>query len=173
MIFDWFKSKEFYYEEIFKKLQKKKVHFVVVGGIAVSLYGAVRLTSDADIILELDVENVKKFMSALGELGYEPKVPVDPLDFADPRKREKWIKEKGMKVFAFWHPKRPLELVDVFVENPIDFQEIDKEKTVKKARGFEVPIPSLRHLVKLKKLAGREQDLKDVEILEKLYGKIQ
>lgn len=173
MIFDWFRSKELYYEDIFRKLQERKVHFVVVGGIAVSLYGAVRLTSDADIILEMSPENVRNFVSAIKELGYNPKAPVDPADFADPEKRRQWKKEKGMVVFSFWHPDRPLEIVDVFIDNPIDFRQMDIEKTVKKTRGFEVPIPSLRHLVKLKRISGRDQDLKDVEVLEKLYGKIE
>jgi len=173
MIFNWFKSKELFYEDIFRKLQEKDVHYLVVGGIAVSLYGAVRLTVDADLILELRNENIDKFFKAMKELGYLPKVPVDVADFADPKKRRQWIAEKGMRVFPLYHPQRPLEIVDVFVENPIDFQEMDKEKVVKKAQGLEIPLPSLRHLVKLKRLAGRDQDLNDIKTLENLYGKLE
>lgn len=40
-------------------------------------------------------------------LGYQPKVPVDPKDLSDPKIRELWKKEKGMKVFTFFHPKKP------------------------------------------------------------------
>ena len=91
MIFNWFKSKEFYYEEVFRKLQEGEIRYLVVGGIAVSLYGAVRLTVDADIILELSLENIRRFVSVMEELSYKPKVPVDPMDFADPQKRKQWI----------------------------------------------------------------------------------
>ncbi|MFH1541932.1 MAG: hypothetical protein ABIE84_02440 [bacterium] len=173
MIFNWFRGNDLFYDEVFRKLKQSNVAYLVVGGIAVALYGAVRLTSDADIILELSVENVEKFIKAIGELGYKPKLPVDPQDFANPQIRESWIEEKGMKVFPFWHPDRPLEIIDVFVRNPINFQEMDNEKVVKKAMGLEVPIPSLRHLIELKKQAGRDQDLKDIERLEMLHGKTE
>jgi len=172
MIFDWFKSKELFYEEIFRKLQVKNVHYFVVGGIAVALYGALRLTADADIILELSPENINKFISAMTELGYKPKIPANPADFANPEKRKEWIEEKGMKVFSFWHPERPFEIVDVFVDNPIPFEEMEKEKTIKKTKGFEIPLPSLRQLVKLKRISGRPEDLRDIELLEKIHGKI-
>jgi len=172
MIFDWFRSKKLFYEEIFRKLQEKNVHYFVVGGIAVALYGALRLTADADVILELTADNIEKFISAIDELGYKPKIPADPKDFSSPEKRKEWIEEKGMRVFSFWHPERPFEIVDVFIANPIPFEEMEKEKTIKKAKGFEIPIPSLRHLVKLKRISGRPEDLRDIELLEKIHGKI-
>jgi hypothetical protein len=173
MILDWLKSKELFYEHIFKKLREKDIHYMVVGGIAVALYGAVRLTVDADLILELTSENISKFLAAIKELGYTPKIPVNPADFGAPEIRKKWIDEKGMRVFSFWHPDRPLEIVDVFVENPIPFEELAQEKNIKKAGDLEIPIPSLRHLIKLKRLSGRPEDLKDIEMLEKIHGRTE
>jgi hypothetical protein len=168
MIFDWFSRKHLYYEEIFRKLYEKKIRYLLVGGVAVSLHGAVRLTADVDIMLSMTEENLKNFFSVMNELGYKPKVPVNPLDFASPENRKAWMNEKGMKVFAFYHPDKPLELVDVFIDNPINFDEMDKEKVLKKLRGMEIPIPSIKHLIQLKKLAGREQDLLDIKKLEEL-----
>ena len=173
MIFNWLKNKELFYEEVFKKLEENHIRYLVVGGIAVALYGAVRLTVDADIILELTVENIEKFVSAISKLGYKPKIPVNPIDFASPEKRKKWIEEKNMKVFSFWHPDRPLEIIDVFVDNPIPFEELESEKVIKKTKGFEIPIPSLRHLLKLKRISGRPEDLRDIELLERIHGKIE
>lgn len=162
---------DLFYGEVFKKLKEKNVNYIVVGGIAVALHGAPRFTADADLALELVPENIEKFVSALKELGYEPKVPVNPLELADPQKRADWFKNKSMKVFSFWKPNDPLKLIDVFVNNPIDFSELRKEMVIKKAAGLEVPIPSLKHLIALKKLSGRPQDLRDIELLEQLYGK--
>lgn len=164
---------EFYYDEIFKKLQENKVNYLVVGGIAVALHGIPRFTADADFILHLIPDNINKFIDAISELGYKPKVPINPLEFADIEKRKQWIEEKGMKVLSFWRSDRPLELIDVFVANPIDFDEMDKEKVIRKTAGLEVPIPSVRHLIKLKKIAGRPEDLRDIELLEKLHGKTE
>ncbi|MBN3033284.1 MAG: hypothetical protein JW873_04235 [Candidatus Saganbacteria bacterium] len=162
---------ELFYGDVFKKLKEKKVKYVVVGGIAVALHGAPRFTADADLALELVPANIEKFLSALKELGYQPKAPVDPLEFADPRKRAAWIEQKNMKVFSFWKSDEPLKLIDVFVNNPIDFGELRKKIIIKKAAGLEIPIPSLEHLIALKKLSGRPQDLRDIELLEQLHDK--
>jgi len=161
---------ELFYGEVFRKLKEKKINYLVVGGIAVALHGAPRFTTDADFALQLVPDNIKKFLLALEELGYEPKAPINPKDFANPKKRSGWIKEKGLKVLSFWNTKDSLKLIDVFVANPIDFQDMAKEKQTKTAAGIEVPIPSLRHLIKLKRIAGRPQDLRDIELLERIHG---
>jgi hypothetical protein len=158
-----------FFGEVFKKLQEKKVNYLVVGGIAVALHGVPRFTADADFVLELVPQNIQKFIKAITELGYEPKVPVNPLDFADAKIRNNWIKNKNMKVFSFWQSNDPLKLIDVFVSNPIDYNELNKEKIVKKAAGIEIPIPSIKHLIQLKKIAGRSEDLRDIQMLEKLH----
>jgi hypothetical protein len=168
MIFDWFQHKQLYYEDVLQKLSKEKIRYILIGGIAVSLHGAVRLTVDMDIILDLSEDNIKNFISAMNELGYSPKVPVNPMDFADPEKRKIWINEKNMKVFSFYHSDKPYDIMDVFVANPISYAELDKEKVIKKLRGMEIPVPSLKHLIELKKLAGRDQDRLDVKTLEEI-----
>ncbi|MFH1386482.1 MAG: nucleotidyl transferase AbiEii/AbiGii toxin family protein [bacterium] len=162
---------ELFYGEVFRKLKEQKINYLVVGGIAVALHGAPRFTADADFALQLVPDNIERFLRALKQLGYEPKVPVNAQDLADPKKRAGWIKDKGMTVLSFWNTNDPLKLIDVFVANPIDFQEMANEQLVKTAAGIEIPIPSLRHLIKLKMIAGRPQDLRDIELLEKLNGK--
>ncbi len=159
-----------FYGEVFRKLKQKEINYLVVGGIAVALHGAPRFTGDADFALQLVPDNIAKFVAALKELGYQPKVPVNPEDFGDPAIRETWIKEKGMKVLSFWNPNDSLKIIDVFVANPIDYSKMAKEKIIKTAAGIEIPIPSLKHLIELKKIAGRPQDLRDIELLEKVHG---
>ena len=39
-----------FYEAIIKEFQKQKVKYVLVGGIAVNLHGAMRSTADMDIL---------------------------------------------------------------------------------------------------------------------------
>lgn len=161
---------EIFYGDVFRKLKEKDVKYVVVGGLAVALHGIPRFTADVNISLKLVPDNIIKFLLAIKELGYNPKVPVDPLDFADPDKRAIWIREKNMRVLSFWKSDDPLKMIDVFVDNPIDFNELSKEMVVKKAAGIEIPIPSLKHLIYLKKISGRPEDLRDIELLEKLHG---
>ena len=43
-----------FYENVFKELNKAQVKYAVVGGLGVSLHGAVRGTIDLDIIAVID-----------------------------------------------------------------------------------------------------------------------
>jgi len=157
-----------YYEEVFRKLGEKKIRYAVVGGIALVLHGVVRFTADLDLIIELSADNLTKFISAMNELGYKPKLPVKAEDFADPVTRERWIAEKGMKVFTFYHPERQLSQVDIFVSELLKFDEIEKELVWIKARDVAIPVVSFTHLKMLKRIAGRPQDIADIEALEEL-----
>lgn len=49
-----------FYEEIFRAFQKQKVKYVVVGGIAVNLLGAMRSTADLDILVKMSDDNLRK-----------------------------------------------------------------------------------------------------------------
>jgi len=157
-----------YYESVFRALNKFDVHYVVAGGIAVVLHGVVRLTADLDLIIDLAPENVKKFSEAMESLGYRPKVPVKAVEFGDPEKRKEWIEKKGMRVFSFFHPKKQMELVDVFVNGLIPFPELHAERMIITAARLKIPIISIKHLKKLKKIAGRPQDLADIRSLNNL-----
>jgi len=88
----------------------------------------VRLTVDLDIMLDLSRENVMKFLSVMEGLGYKPKVPVNAEDFADPETRKGWMEEKNMRVFSFINLEKPAHIIDVFVENPMDFEEAYGQK---------------------------------------------
>ena len=73
-----------------------------------------------------------------------------------------------MKAFTFWNPDKPYEEVDVLVDIPLEFEEIEREKVVVEARGIRIPLASINHLIKMKETAGREQDKADIEALKKI-----
>lgn len=159
-----------FYEEVFRKLADRKVKYVVAGGVALVLHGVVRLTADLDLIVELSTENLRKFITAINELGYKPKPPVNAEDFIDPLNRKAWKEEKGMEVFSFYHPKMQMNLIDIFVNEPIRFNEIESEIVMFKARDIEIPVISKKHLKALKRKANRPQDIADIEALEEIDG---
>jgi len=43
------------------------------------------------------------------------------MEFADEKKREEWIMEKGMQVFSMYHPDKIGMTVDLFVKQPIPY----------------------------------------------------
>ncbi|MBU4312978.1 MAG: hypothetical protein KJ706_09700 [Candidatus Omnitrophica bacterium] len=155
-----------FYENVFRELNKRKIRYVVVGGGAVVLHGVVRSTADLDLFVDFNEKNLLKFTEALTRLGYRPKVPVKASEFAKKSNREKWKKEKGMVVFSFYHLKRQYELIDVFIYEPLKFGSVYKNKKLIKAGRINVPIISIKDLKNLKKIAGRPQDLADIEALK-------
>ena len=161
------------YEEVFKELNKRKVKYVVVGGIALVLYGILRFTADLDLVIHLEEKNIDRFFKAIKNLGFKPKIPVTQQEFKDKKKREEWAKKKNMIVFSFYHPKDSLKIIDVFIKEPIKFESLYKEAKKIKVKKITIPLASLKHLKQLKKRAKREKDLidliklKDFEKIEK------
>ncbi len=157
-----------WYMEVFRELSTADVRFVVAGGIAVNLLGVPRFTADLDLVVALEKENVVKFVQCMIRLGLKPKVPVPPEAFADSENRKRWIEEKNMRVFSFQKPDRPYEVVDVFVKEPIPFDEMwhDRERIL--LDNVEIPVVSIDHLIALKREAMRLQDISDIEALERL-----
>lgn len=164
-------KKQMFYEDVFRKLSDKKVKYVVVGGIAMVLHGVVRFTADLDLMVCLEEKNLLNFISALDEIGYKPKLPVKSKDFADPAKRRLWKNEKNMQVFTFFHPKIPFRLIDVFVDEPIDYDKVNEKKKVVNVQGIKIPLVSKEHLKELKTISARPQDIADIKALEMLENK--
>lgn len=155
-----------FYEDVFRELDRRRIRYVVVGGVALVLHGVVRLTVDLDLMVQLERANLVAFVEAMDALGYRPRVPVPARDFVEPENRQRWKAEKGMIAFSFFHPTGQGKLIDVFVGEPIPFQEVDQTKTMVKAADFSIPVVSIPHLKQLKAIAGRPQDLADIEALE-------
>jgi hypothetical protein len=64
-----------FYEEVFRELNKSEVLYLVIGGIAVNLYGVPRVTQDLDLLVDMGKENLKRLVKALENIGYHPKLP--------------------------------------------------------------------------------------------------
>lgn len=157
-----------FYERVFKELNKEGVRYIVIGGIALNLHGVPRATADLDLAVEIEQDNLEKIAVVLTKIGFKPRLPVKPGDFSNPKNLEKWCKEKKMQAFTFWNPKRSFEEVDILINSPIEFKEIDKAKKVIKAGYISIPLISIDHLIKLKEESGRKQDEADIEALKKI-----
>ncbi len=154
----------------FQQLEQEHVRYVVIGGLAMLLHGYARLTADIDLVLDLEPAAARHGMEVLVGLGLRPRAPVDPLLFADPAVRREWIEDKGLRVFSLWDPASPLLEIDLFVEHPIPFAELWQESALVDAGVARIRVVSLRHLIALKRLAGRPQDQLDIEALEALQS---
>ena len=157
-----------FYEAVFKEFNEKGIEYLVVGGIAANLHGVPRATADLDLAVAIKEENLKKIVSVMRDLGFQPRLPVEIEDFASLENLEMWHREKNMQVFTFWNPKTPYSEIDIFIHNPIDFNELNRSREMIDAGDLSIPIVSLDCLIELKTLSDREQDRSDIAALEKI-----
>lgn len=158
-------------EQIFGALNDAQVNYLVVGGLAVIAHGYVRYTNDLDLVLALDEANVRRAMEALKLLAYKAKVPVDPLEFANPLTRASWVRDKQMVVFQLVSERFKREPIDVFVSEPFDVpSELLACEWLTVGPTLKIPVVSKRVLLAMKREASRPKDLLDIQYLEKLEG---
>lgn len=156
------------YDDVFAVLHAAGVPYVVVGGVAVVLQGHPRMTVDLDLVVDLAADHAEAAVSAITGLGLRPRLPVPAADFADAEKRRAWVEQRNLQVFSFYDPSDPLREVDVFATEPIPLGELLADARVVTIGGVPVPVASRRHLVAMKRHAGRPQDVADIAALEEL-----
>ena len=154
--------------EIFRALADAKVDYVVVGGLAVIMHGYLRATADLDLAIGLSPDNARRGMASLAAIGLRPRLPVALDDFADPGKRAEWRDTRNMRVFPLWDPANPLRSVDVFIDEPIAFDQLLQRAVIKDLEGLSVRIASIPHLIEMKQRAGRPRDLEDIGKLRQI-----
>ena len=155
-------------EAIVNTLNEAEAKYLIVGGLAVNAHGFVRLTRDVDIVLRLDPGNVNNGLSALFNIGYQMSIPARPQDFANPETREDWRQSKGMITLKLWSDEHRRTPIDIFVYEPFDFaKEFAAAMTVEVCPGLLARVVSLETLLKMKRDAGRPQDLIDIEELQR------
>lgn len=157
-----------FYIDVIDTLNKSGVRYTVVGGIASILHGAPRMTGDLDLAVILDKENILIFVDAMETLGYKPRVPVDPRSLANSEVRDSLKKEKGMKVFTFFHPRKPFAEVDILIDEQINFTGIWEHRVEYRAGDIIVPTASIDDLITMKQLSARDKDLSDITALNRI-----
>lgn len=153
---------------LIREFETAQVDYVLVGGFATVIHGHQRLTGDVDFVIALDEANTLRAIDLLTSLGYRPRAPVDPRQFADPTTRQSWVKEKGLLVMSFFNPNNAMLEVDLFVDYPIPKNDLWKSSKLIDIDGVNVRVCSIDHLIEMKLAAGRPKDLEDVRILREI-----
>jgi hypothetical protein len=153
---------------VLQGLNDAQVRYVVVGGLAVLLHGVDRLTADIDLVVDLAPDQAANAVETLLKLGFKAHAPVDPRQFADPVVRARWQLESGMLVMSFWDPENRRPTVDLFANNPMDFELLYRDSVAMSLAPTTVRVASIAHLIAIKRAAGRPKDLDDAARLEQL-----
>ena len=160
------------FNTICNALNTAEVPFLVVGGVAVIHYGYGRLTQDVDLVIRLQADVIHRAFEALKTIGYTPSVPITAETFSNSELRKKWQTEKNMKVLKFWSNEHEETPIDLFVNEPFDFDEAMKDSEAQvTSKGVEVRVVSLGTLLKMKADSGRPLDLADIDELNLIHGR--
>lgn len=132
------------------------------------LHGYLRTTVDLDLVLDLEPENAHRAVKVFRGLGFEPRPPVPMEGFADAAERARWVRETNARAFSLWHPEEPGFLVDLFVEEPFDFEDRYERAARVPLDEEEIRVLALDDLIEMKRATGRPQDLRDTGALQDL-----
>lgn len=155
------------YIQLFTKLYEQKVNYLICGGLAVNIYGIPRMTADIDLLVDLTAENIEKFDEVMKSLNYQPVLPIKIQSVVDEKDRKEMIKHKNLIAFSFYNPANNIMNVDVLIDTPFQFNELWKNKVIRKADETELYLVSVNDLIKMKEYANRVQDKQDIIFLKK------
>lgn len=133
-------------------LNRRRVRYLLAGGIAANLHGSVRATKDVDILVPRDPRNTARLLDALSDLPWGVARELDPAEVTanpitivgdDPR-------------------------VDILtVAWTVTFRRAWPNRQVRRIDGVRVPYLSLRDLRDSKR-TGRPSDTADLDALKRL-----
>lgn len=158
-----------FYLDLFRALEKERVRYLLVGGVAVNLHGAERMTMDVDLMLDLDADNLARFLAAARGLGLKPGVlPVTLEQFCDEATVEGWIRDKHMLAFQLRGPEIDAPSVDILIKPVISFEHAYERRVRMRLEDVEASVAAIQDLIALKSGTGRRIDESDIRALQRL-----
>ena len=135
-------------------LDRAGVPFALCGGLAVAVHGSPRATKDIDLlVLPQDVDRAKEAVKAAGFT-----LPALPMTFGYGTPRERRV-HRVSKISGEDHL-----MLDLLEVRDAD-DEVWRDRSVLELEGFRLTVVSRNGLARLKRDAGRPQDLADLEKL--------
>lgn len=148
--------------KVARAFTKYKIPYAVIGGHAVNLHGAIRGTIDIDFIINWTLTNLTNTEKALNEIGLISRLPITAKNLY--HSKEEYIRQKNLVAWNFYNPNNLSEQVDIIITHSLK-----KNKTVnKRIKGFDLKVLNIDDLIEMKKMSNRDQDIIDIEALEKL-----
>ena len=161
-----------FYLELFQKLEAAKIRYMLVGGLAMNLYGVPRSTMDVDIVLAMDQDNLRAFLGMSKQMNMQPVAPVSMEALLDPLARKSWAKDKNMVAFGLRPADPSAPTVDVLIDPPLDIEAALRRVKPQNVGSCRVFLASVEDLIILKEKTGRLQDIADIEHLKRLIPKV-
>ncbi len=142
-------------KSLVQALNDAGVKFAVCGGLSLIIHGFVRATMDIDLLIPND--QIEKALEVAKSVGFW--IPSERMPFKpnSPQQMEIWRVSKAQGPDLL-----PLDLIIV---TPV-LEAVWESRISVEFHGITCPIVSREGLVAMKQLAGRRQDLVDIERLQ-------
>lgn len=140
-----------YLEDVFRCLERHRVKYLVLGGIAAVLHGVPRATFDLELLIAAEPGNVSNLLAALKEAGFG----TSDLTTVDE------VLSNEITIF------NDRVRVDVLTSAPgVGFEDAWKRRETMKYSKQSFQVISKEDLIAAKGAAGRPVDLEDAASLE-------
>jgi len=145
------------FEKLLVLLAEGEVRFIIVGGIAVTLQGYVRLTEDIDLLLDAEEENITRLLGVLSCYGEGFARELTPSDFTNDEGAIRIVEEVEQCQ------------IDLFTRIAgRTFREVLSDADIFRLRAYEIPYASKASLIGWKRDSVREKDRLDALALANL-----
>lgn len=138
---------------LYKSLNKHRVRYLIIGGVAAIIYGVPRSTLDVDILIDPTLKNAELLLKALKEADFGTASLTSPQKIVN---NELTVFEDYMRVDIFTKAKG------------LDFLKAWDRRVIKAIAGVSVKFASLKDIILSKKASKRDIDKEDLKILTQL-----
>ena len=138
--------------QVCRLLNDEEARYLVVGAIAMQLWGTTRATRDIDILIEPTIDNATRVLRALGHLPFGVAGEHTPAD----------VISRGVTMIG------DTPNVDILTRAwNLRWADAERDLAVFSVDGVPVPTVSIANLIASKR-TGRLQDTADIQLLEEL-----
>jgi hypothetical protein len=153
-------------QAILRQLVEGGVEFLLIGGVAVGYHGHVRATKDVDVVPAPDRDNLQRLATVLARLDaqvegseeFDKEELPDPLDPAVLSLGGNWVLATRLG---------RLDVMQWIGDHPL-WEELSPSAIEDSVGDLPIKIVSYDDLVRLKELAGRPEDLADLQRLREV-----
>ena len=135
-------------------LQEADIEYAICGGIAVAIHGYPRFTKDIDILVR--AEDLARVRAVVGRVGFSIEGGLLRFGQDTPNERSVYRVSKS--------DGNELLTLDLLISSPALHEAWSGRERIE-WRGRKLDVVSREGLVRMKRLAGRTQDLLDIEKL--------
>jgi len=149
---------------LFRVLAEHGVDYLIVGGFAVQAHGFRRGTVDLDIVPRPDLANLSRLGEALASIGARLFRSAAPVNVGDPH----LLRRASLVPLMTDHGRLDILNVASTAGLSADYGALRERALGVELDGVPLAVIGLDDLIRMKRAAGRDQDLEDIRALTAL-----